>query len=51
MISEILDTTILSKNMRMNLPEVARVFLGVKPGDKIVVIRENDEIIIRSALK
>ncbi len=46
---KILDTTVISPNHRINLTLEARKTLGVKPGDRVIVIKDNDEIKIRSA--
>lgn len=46
---KILDTTVISPNYRINLTLEARQALDVKPGDKVIVIKENGEIKIRSA--
>ncbi len=49
MSSKILDTTILSSNFRINLPSEARRLLDVIPGNKVIVVYEKEQIIIRKA--
>ncbi len=49
MSSKILDTTIISPNFRINLPSEARKILDTKPGDRVIVVYEDEEIIVRKA--
>ena len=47
MTSEMLDITVLSPNHRINLSESARKVLKVNVGDKVAIIKEDNEIKIR----
>ncbi len=49
MSSKILDTTTISSNFRINLPSEARGILDVVPGNKVVIVYEKEQIIIRKA--
>ncbi len=49
MSSKILDTTTLSSNFRINLPFDARKILDVIPGNKVIIVYENEQIVVRKA--
>ena len=49
MSSKILDTTTLSSNFRINLPSDARKILDVIPGNKVIIVYENEQIVVRKA--